>query len=191
MKIDNLNLRKNKITSWYLQEVVDSSCPENGDSDSLKTPVSISGEDTMTESLMDGSTAPAVNYATLLAAGSILPTSSSGKPNTTILLSPPGIPKFLLILCALPSCTCSLISRIVPLSSVTPILTCISSTFFNYSFLTHFLLIVYIVTGREFLIPEAPVSWPCLYQFMTIARGDKLLLLDIHDIWYFSTFLYW
>ncbi|XP_071528770.1 uncharacterized protein [Panulirus ornatus] len=81
-------------------EIVDSSCPENGDSDSLKSSFSVSltqpREGTMTESLMDSDTASgaspslgAVNYAALSAAGSARPPSGSGKRNTTILLSPP------------------------------------------------------------------------------------------------------
>ncbi|KAG7167545.1 protein abrupt-like isoform X2 [Homarus americanus] len=80
----------------------DSSRPENGDSDSLKASLSISltkpGESIMPVNLLENSTASgvtsslgAVNYAAFFTPGSMLPTSSSGKPNTTILLSPSGM----------------------------------------------------------------------------------------------------
>lgn len=84
------------------QKAVDSSKPENGDSDSLKTSASLSvvkpGE-VKTENVMDcgttaGVTTPtlgAVSYTALLATGGILPTTANAKPTATILLPSAGM----------------------------------------------------------------------------------------------------
>ncbi|XP_069172161.1 protein abrupt isoform X2 [Procambarus clarkii] len=84
-----------------IMEAVNSGRLENGDSDSLKTSLSISltkpVECVMPANLMDGTTASdatpslgAVSYAAFLATGGILPVNS-GKPSTTILLTPSGL----------------------------------------------------------------------------------------------------